>query len=92
MIRKRITCYGRVQGVGFRYRAQHAARGLMLTGWVRNESDGSVLMEVQGSEEQITRLLQMIRQGRYIEIDAMQMKEIPIQEDERGFQVSYSGM
>ncbi len=59
---------------------------------MQNESDGSVVMEVQGSEEQITRLLQMIRQGRYIEIDAMQMKEIPIQEDERGFQVSYSGM
>ena len=92
MIRKRITCYGRVQGVGLRYRAQHAAGGLMRTGWVQNESDGSVVMEVQGSEEQITRLLQMIRQGRYIEIDAMQMKEIPLQEDERGFQVSYSGM
>ena len=38
-IRRRIVFYGRVQGVGFRYRAQYAAEQYRLTGWVYNEDD-----------------------------------------------------
>ena len=53
MIRKRIVFSGWVQGVGFRYRARHAAEHLGATGWVRNEYDGSVTMEIQGTQEQI---------------------------------------
>ena len=41
-IRRRILFYGRVQGVGFRYRARYAAESLCLTGWVYNEEDGTV--------------------------------------------------
>ena len=33
-VRKRMTFYGRVQGVGFRYTAKHLAHSLGLTGWV----------------------------------------------------------
>lgn len=40
MQRRQIRFYGRVQGVGFRYHAKHAAAALGLTGWVRNEYDG----------------------------------------------------
>ena len=40
-IRKRITFHGRVQGVGFRYTARLAAGSLGLTGWAKNEYDGS---------------------------------------------------
>lgn len=49
MVRKHYRFTGRVQGVGFRYRAKHAASGMCVTGWVRNEGDGSVEMEVQGT-------------------------------------------
>ena len=42
---------GQVQGVGFRYRARYAAQTLDLTGWVENEDDGSVTLEVQGDPE-----------------------------------------
>ena len=45
--------YGQVQGVGFRYRARHAADVHGCTGWVKNKSDGSVTMEIQDAEEQI---------------------------------------
>lgn len=48
VIRKRIRFFGSVQGVGFRYRAKHAAASVGATGWVRNEYDGSVSMEIQG--------------------------------------------
>ena len=50
IVRKHILVYGRVQGVGFRYRASHAARSFGLTGWVRNNPDGTVEMELQGED------------------------------------------
>ena len=36
IIRKQIRVYGSVQGVGFRYRTEHAAESVGATGWVRN--------------------------------------------------------
>ena len=78
---------GHVQGVGFRYRANYAAQGLGITGFVQNEWDGSVLMEAQGSEKAINRLLIMINQGSYISIDLIDSTDIPVIEDERSFYV-----
>ena len=49
IIRKQIRVYGSVQGVGFRYRTEHAAESVGATGWVRNDPDGSVFMEIQGT-------------------------------------------
>ena len=51
MIRRRYRATGRVQGVGFRYTVMQAAKASGLTGWVRNEYDGSVITELQGTEE-----------------------------------------
>ena len=85
IIRKRIRVYGAVQGVGFRYRAEHAAEAVGATGWVQNEPDGSVTMEIQGTEEQIDKAFLMISQGRYVNIEKMDAKSIPLIEDERAF-------
>ena len=87
MIRKAFKFTGSVQGVGFRYRAQYAANGLRVTGWVKNEWDGSVSMESQGTEAQINEMLKLINQGSYIRIDRMEYHEIPVVEDERSFHV-----
>ena len=57
MTRKHIIFCGSVQGVGFRWRARHAAQLFSCTGWVRNEWDGSVSMEIQGEEENIDRVI-----------------------------------
>ena len=60
---------GRVQGVGFRYTAVSLAQHLNLTGWVKNEFDGSVSLVAEGAEESLMELLQAIRRsnlGRYI--------------------------
>lgn len=88
MIRCHITFMGCVQGVGFRYRARHAANLYGCTGWVRNEWDGSVTMEIQGEDENINRVIQAIRAGRYVEIEKMDSRQIPL-EDERGFRTEY---
>ena len=37
VLRKEIRFTGSVQGVGFRYRAQYAANGCGVKGWVKNE-------------------------------------------------------
>ena len=44
---------GEVQGVGFRWTARRVAQELGLTGWVRNEPDGSVSMELQGPSNRL---------------------------------------
>lgn len=87
IIRQHIRITGHVQGVGFRYRAKYAASGLGVTGWVRNEWDGSVEMEVQGTMDQINQMLKIINQSRYIQIDWIDRKEIPEEHSERGFHV-----
>ena len=51
---------------------------LGLTGWVRNESDGSVTMEVQGEEQAIRVLLETIENGHYIEIENHSSKQLPL--------------
>lgn len=81
-IRKQIQFYGAVQGVGFRYRACHAADAVGATGWVRNEYDGSVSMEIQGTQEQIDSVVLMIERGTYVRIENMSVKTIPVVEDE----------
>ena len=83
--RKRIIFYGSVQGVGFRYRARQAAQMLGCTGWVRNEWDGSVLMEIQGSEADIDQVIQAIERGHYVRIENMDVKDLETVEGERGF-------
>ena len=55
-VRRRYSIEGQVQGVGFRYRARYAAQTLELTGWVENEDDGSVTLEVQGDPDKFMRL------------------------------------
>lgn len=51
---------GRVQGVGFRYISSRVARRFELTGFVRNQSDGSVRLVAEGPSEQIERCLDVI--------------------------------
>lgn len=89
IIRKRISFYGRVQGVGFRYVTQNAALSAGVTGWVRNEYDGSVTAELQGREEQIDRVLAALSSGRYIRVDRTEVRVIAVEPNERAFRVRY---
>ena len=60
-IQARVT--GRVQGVSFRWYAQERARSLGVSGWVRNEPDGSVLLHAEGDDEAVDSLVEWCRQG-----------------------------
>ena len=78
-IRKHITFHGKVQGVGFRYTAKCLARSLKLTGWVKNEWDGTVVMEVQGREQLIYKLMKGINNNMFIEIEWIDSEDVPLE-------------
>jgi acylphosphatase len=52
-----------VQGVGFRYFTEAAARREGVHGWVRNLRDGRVEVEAQGDAEALERFERALRQG-----------------------------
>jgi len=85
--RRRYIVRGQVQGVGFRYRAQYAAQSLGLTGWARNEEDGSVTLEVQGDPNDFGQLFVMIQHSDYIFITDITEENIPPDPWERSFSV-----
>lgn len=85
LLRKHLVFSGDVQGVGFRWRARHAARAVGATGWVRNERDGRVSMELQGTEEQIDQVLDALERGLYIRISDIEVYSLPVDPEERSF-------
>jgi acylphosphatase len=70
-MKQRITVRyeGRVQGVGFRFTVVRLAQDLDITGFVKNEFDGSVTLTAEGEEDQLMDLLQSVKNshlGRHI--------------------------
>lgn len=87
MERRRITFSGRVQGVGFRATSRIIALGHPVTGWVRNEPDGTVLMEVQGAGEGIDAFLDALRWRMEGLIQNEEAVGIPVVEGEKSFEI-----
>ena len=83
--RKHLRFYGDVQGVGFRFRARHAAEIVGATGWVKNEYDGSVSMEIQGTQEQIDKVITAIERGTFIHIANIEQETVPVEQGEYYF-------
>ena len=61
MERFSIVFTGRVQGVGFRYTAESIARGFEISGWIRNERDGSVRCVIEGAADELERFVAAVR-------------------------------
>lgn len=87
LYRYEMRFFGQVQGVGFRYTAYNAAFSEGATGWVKNEWDGTVLMQIQGNLGQIAKVLKKIEDEIFIEIDRIEKKLIPVQDAEKRFSV-----
>ena len=84
-----MTFTGRVQGVGFRYKAKATADMYRLTGYVKNEYDGSVVVEIQGEQPEIDMFLQTLNRDRYIDIYGVIKEKLSIEDDERCFIITY---
>lgn len=89
IIRCQLVFHGRVQGVGFRYVSQYAANEYGATGWVRNEYDGTVSMELQGTRAQIEQVILTLENSNYIRISQIDRKSIPTDPKEKRFRVRY---
>lgn len=86
MLRYNLIFKGRVQGVGFRYRAMLLANKLGLTGDVSNLYNGDVECNIQGEKKKIEEFIYRLNNSRYIEIDKVIKTEIQVIE-EKGFRV-----
>lgn len=71
MIRITTIFRGRVQGVGFRATTAECARAFPITGFVRNERDGSVLCVAEGRAEDLDAFLDDVQQVMRMNIDAV---------------------
>ncbi|MCF2555339.1 acylphosphatase [Faecalicatena contorta] len=80
-VRKHMVFHGRVQGVGFRYTAKMLAQSLGLTGWVKNEWDDTVVMEVQGREQLIYKLMEGLNRNMFITIEWIDTEEKPLENE-----------
>lgn len=70
-----IRIIGRVQGVFFRHIARIRAEELKLTGWARNEDDGSVTIAAEGEEEALQKFIDWCRHGPPLaRVDEMKVK------------------
>ena len=63
MVRRHLLISGIVQGVGYRWSCQRAAKGIGVSGWVRNLPDGRVEVVAQGTKEQVEQLIQWCYRG-----------------------------
>ena len=63
MIRCHVFVSGMVQGVFFRAFTKENAEKLGLTGFARNLSDGRVEAVIEGEEDKIKELLEILRKG-----------------------------
>lgn len=82
-----IRVSGKVQGVFFRESAKQMADELGLTGFVRNEPNGSVYIEAEGEEASIEKFVAWCKEGpEHAKPDAVTSSRQPLSDFE-GFRV-----
>ena len=75
-----IHIRGSVQGIGYRVYAKQEADRLALMGFVRNEPDGSVLVDAEGEEESLTLFMALCQYGLPSAlVESLEMHELPLE-------------
>lgn len=88
-IAKHIVFKGHVQGVGFRYTAHRVAERYPVTGYVRNCSDGTVEMFIQGSAANVDACLDDICDTMAGYIRDTQIKPVSPNPKHTGFRIAF---
>jgi len=69
-----LKIFGSVQGVNYRYHVKAFASRFSLTGWAKNESDGSVSIVAEGTEEDLQNFLEFC----YNSTSSAEVKDIKV--------------
>lgn len=85
IVRKKVSFSGRVQKVGFRLEIYSIAERMKLTGWVKNLEDGSVEVEFQGEELQISFLVHCMQSLKRASVKKLTIIDLPISDGEENF-------
>lgn len=88
-IRKEFHFEGNVQNIGFRFEVQSHAKPLGITGYAKNNDDGTVTVQLQGNLEDINRVISDLQNIDRIQIDSMTEKDIPLDYYENDFIILY---
>ena len=76
----RLQIQGSVQGVSFRYSAKEQANRLGITGWIRNEEDGTVTLEAYGAPKNCVQFLAWCNTGpETARVETVDVSKIPHQ-------------
>jgi len=86
----KIKVHGRVQGVGFRYSTIQAATRIGVSGWVRNEWDGTVLIHCEGESTSVDRFVSWCRKGPAMAyVTSLDITPVPYEGIFTGFTIDY---
>ena len=88
-IRKEFHFEGNVQNIGFRFEVQSHAKPLGITGYAKNNDDGTVTAQLQGNLEDINRVISDLQNIDRIQIDSMTEKDLPVDYYEKDFYILY---
>jgi len=81
---------GLVQGVGFRYFTERAARHLGLRGWVRNLADGRVEVVAAGPEDDVAAFVAQLRRGPAAgRVEALEVSETTLEDTVTRFEIRH---
>ena len=89
LVRWTILYSGTVQGVGFRYTAEHLARRCPVTGYVRNLRDGRVEVVAEGAPADLRTFDAAIEEAMSGYISDRQVTEDPATGEFRGFSIRF---
>ena len=89
MVRVHIIFSGTVQGVGFRFTVQKYALVLGLKGWVKNLSNGSVEVLLEGPKQRLQELCQNVEDDLKGHIHNRDIQFVPAEGEFEDFQITY---
>ncbi|UOQ93506.1 acylphosphatase [Halobacillus shinanisalinarum] len=89
MPRKQMIVHGRVQGVGFRATIEQLAKQYGLTGWVKNKPDGTVEIEAEGYENELSSFIEVVRAGpnNFAKVQALDIKDLENENSYSNFKI-----
>ena len=88
LVARRFHLSGRVQGVGFRYFADHAAHREGVRGWVANCADGAVEAVAEGESDAVERFERALRQGPpHARVDRVEVEDLAPSNEWGGFTI-----